>query len=60
MLSEGDRIFSAEWNTGFYKYLKKRMLVNKPYLGSLYRVNANSKKATCNTVGMEELFHSDK
>ena len=44
----------------FTSTLKKRMLVNKPYLGSLYRVNANSKKATCNTVGIEELFHSDK
>ena len=42
----------------FTSTLKKRMSVNKPYLGSLYRVNANSKKATCNTVGMEELFHS--
>ena len=73
MLSEWDRIFSAELNTVFYKYiiLRTSILVNifenflngSPYLVSHYSVNTESmpsQKATCNTVGMEELFHSAK
>ncbi len=64
--------FSVQsWILYFTSILRNSIMVNifenflggSPYLVSQYRVNTESmptQKATCNTVGMEELFHSAK